>query len=84
MFSSFVTTISTKTDFAKKSSFQFNKRNYLQTQGTAMGTKMAVALANIFMLEIEKQILNENDRKSLSLLRRQGLAKLSFQLACKQ
>ena len=28
--------------------------NYLQTHGTAMGTKMAVAFANIFMARIEK------------------------------
>ena len=33
----------------QENSFQFNKRNYLQTHGTAMGTKMAVAFANIFM-----------------------------------
>ena len=33
----------------KENSFQFNGRNYLQTHGTAIGTKMAVAFANIFM-----------------------------------
>ena len=38
----------------QENSFQFNKRNNLQTHGTAMGTKMAVAFANIFMGEIEK------------------------------
>jgi len=32
-----------------ENSFSFNRRNYLQTHGTAMGTKMAVAFANIFM-----------------------------------
>ena len=36
--------------------FQFNGRNYLQIHGTAMGTKMAVAFANIFMADIETQI----------------------------
>ena len=35
----------------KENSFQFNGENYLQTHGTAMGTKMAVAFANIFMAE---------------------------------
>ena len=43
--------------------FQFNKWNYLQTHGTAMGTKMAVAFANIFKGEIEKQILNKSAHK---------------------
>jgi len=42
----------------QENSFQFNKRNYLQTHGTAMGTKMAVSLCQyfhgIFMGEIEK------------------------------
>ena len=50
----------------QENSFQFNKRNYLQTHGTAMGTKMAVAFANIFMGEIEKQILNESAHKPLA------------------
>ena len=36
--------------------FQFNGRNYLQIHGNAMGTKMAVAFANIFMADIETQI----------------------------
>ena len=31
-----------------------------------MGTKMAVAFANIFMAEIEKQILNESAHKPLA------------------
>ena len=47
----------------QENSFQFNKRNNLQAHGTAMGTKMAVAFANIFMGEIEKQILNKSAYK---------------------
>ena len=47
-------------------SFQFHKRNYLQTHGTAMGTKMAVAFGIIFMGEIEKQILNKSAHKPLA------------------
>ena len=39
-----------------ENSFQFCGSNYLQTHGTAMGTKMAVAFANIFMARIERQI----------------------------
>ena len=40
--------------------FQFNGRNYLQIHGTAMGTKMAVAFANIFMADIETQIVSQS------------------------
>ena len=50
----------------QENSFQFNKRNYWQTHRTAMGTKMAVAFACIFMGEIEKQILNESAHKTLA------------------
>ena len=42
----------------KENSFEFKGENYLQTHGTAMGTKMAVAFANIFMAEIETTLLN--------------------------
>ena len=41
-------------------SFQFCGSNYLLTYGTAMGTKTAVALANIFMARIENQILRQS------------------------
>ena len=46
--------------------FQFCGSNYLQTHGTAMGTKMAVAFANIFMARIDKQILSQSCIKPLS------------------
>ena len=36
-----------------ENSFHFNGRDYLQIHGTAMGTKMAVAFANIFMAKVE-------------------------------
>ena len=49
----------------KENSFQFNGRDYLQTHGTAMGTKMAVAFANIFMANIEKEILRQSTYKPL-------------------
>ena len=41
----------------QKNSSQFNGKNYLQTRGTAKGTKMAVAFEVIFMAHIEKQLL---------------------------
>ena len=44
----------------KDNSFQFNGKNYLHIHGTAMGTKMAVAFANIFMADLENQILSKN------------------------
>ena len=43
-----------------ENSFQFCGSNYLQTHGTAMGTKAAVAFANIFIARIEKQILSQS------------------------
>ena len=49
----------------QENSFQFNERNYLQTHGIAMGTKMAVAFANIFMAEIETQIRDKSANKPL-------------------
>lgn len=48
-----------------ENSFRFNGRNYLQTHGTAMCTKMAVAFANIFMSEVAAEILKASDIKPL-------------------
>ena len=42
----------------KENSFQFNGKHYLQTHGTAMGTKTAVSFANIFKAHIETTILS--------------------------
>ena len=41
------------------------EKNYLQTHGTAMGTKMAVAFANIFTGTVESQILRISVLKPL-------------------
>ena len=41
----------------EETSFQFNGKHYLQTHRIAMGTKMAVAFAVIFIAHIEKQLL---------------------------
>ena len=49
----------------QENSFQFAGKNYLQTHGTAMGTKMAVAFANIFMSKVESEILSQSALKPL-------------------
>ena len=49
----------------QENSFQFNGKDYLQTHGTAMGTKMAVAFANIFMAKLEKEILRQSTTKPI-------------------
>ena len=46
-----------------ENSFEFNKKNYLQTHGVAMGTKTAVSFANIFMAEIETNLILQNNTK---------------------
>ena len=46
-----------------ENSFQFNGENFLQTSGIAMGTKMAVSFANIFMAEIETKIIEQCETK---------------------
>jgi len=50
----------------KENSFHFNGKNYLQTHGTAMGTKMAVSFANIFMAAVETEIINRSHIKRLT------------------
>ena len=50
----------------KENSIQFNRKDYLQTHETAMGTKMAVAFANIFMASIEKEILRQSINKPIT------------------
>ena len=42
----------------KNNTFQFNGKSYIQLQGTAMGTKLAPAYANIFMGKLEHTILS--------------------------
>ena len=49
----------------QENSFQFNGKDNLQTHGTAIGTKMAVAFANIFMAKIEKEILRQSTTKPI-------------------
>ena len=46
-----------------KNNFVFEDVHYLQTHGTAMGTRMAPSYANIFMGDLERKILEEVDRR---------------------
>ena len=50
----------------KENSFQFNRKDYLQTHGTAIDTKMTVEFSNIFMASIEKEILRQSVNKPLT------------------
>jgi len=43
----------------------FNGKGHLQTDGAAMGTKMAVAFANIPCPQIEREILRQSCKKLL-------------------
>ena len=49
----------------QENSFQFSGKDYLQTHGTDMRTKMAVAFANIFMAKIETEILRQSNTKPI-------------------
>ena len=42
----------------KNNTFEFDGKSYIQLQGTAMGTKLAPAYANIFMGKLEHTILS--------------------------
>ena len=46
----------------QETSFKFYGRDYLQTYGTVMGTKMAVTLANIFMSAVETELSTTAER----------------------
>ena len=49
----------------KQNSFKFNDKHFLQTHGIAMGTKMAVAFAVMFMTHIETQLLAVSPQKPI-------------------
>ena len=49
----------------KENSFKFNDKRFLQTHGIAMGTKMAVAFAVIFMAHIEKLLQAASPQKPI-------------------
>ena len=45
--------------------FEFENNHYLELQGTAVGTKMPPAYANLFMGDLEQKILAQSPLKSL-------------------
>ena len=47
----------------KNNNFTFNNEHYLQTQGTAMGTKMAPSYACLFMGDLELKLLHQSNHK---------------------
>ena len=49
----------------QENSFQFNGKDFLQTHGTAMGTKTAVSFADIFMAKIETAIIDQHSTRPL-------------------
>ena len=50
----------------KNNIFKFNQKHYIQKEGTAMGTRMAPAYANIFMSSIKEQIIEKEHQITLS------------------
>lgn len=47
----------------KNNNFLFNGNNYLQIGGTAMGTALAPAYANLFMRKLEEEFFNKEANK---------------------
>ena len=45
----------------QEKSFEINRKNYLQTHGTAMGTKMVISFLNISMVKDETDILSQRE-----------------------
>ena len=52
-----------------KNNFQFNGTNYIQIGGTAMGTRVAPSLANLFMNSLENKMIQSYDKKPKVWLR---------------
>ena len=46
-----------------QNSFEFNGKNYLQTHGVAMASKKAGSFANIYMAEIETNLIQQRNTK---------------------
>ena len=53
----------------KLNNFQFDDENYLQVGGTAMGTRVAPSLANIFMGDFEQNRIANRRLKPAFLCR---------------
>ena len=53
----------------RNNNFEFNENHYLQTLGTAIGTKMAPSYANLFMDRLERGLLSQAQVKPYIWLR---------------
>lgn len=53
------------TTILQQNFFEFDGEVYQQIRGTAMGTRMAPAFANLFMADLEEKILDEAEIKPL-------------------
>ena len=53
----------------RNNNFEFNENHYLQTLGTAIGTKMAPSYANLFMDRLERRLLSQAQVKPYIWLR---------------
>ena len=53
----------------KYNCFNFGYQQFLQLKGTAMGTKIATQYANIFMANLEENLLQNTHNKLLLYLR---------------
>ena len=53
----------------RNNNFEFNENHYLQTLGTAIGTKMAPSYANLFMDRMERRLLSQAQVKPYIWLR---------------
>ena len=49
--------------------FEFNKNNYMQTEGTAIGSKLGRNYACTYMGEWENELLNNSEKKPIIFLR---------------
>ena len=53
----------------KKHNFSFNDTHYLQKHWTAMGTRMAPSYVNLFMCHLERDLLQQAEKKPSTWLR---------------
>ena len=53
----------------KNNNFTYDESIYVQTQGTAMGTKMAPKYVTIFMHQLETKLISQSSKKPLQHLR---------------
>ena len=52
----------------KRNNFTFDSTHYLQKHGTAMGTRMVPLYANLFMGQLERDLLQQVEKKTHNLV----------------